>query len=185
MTRLTPATRDSVPSEQTSFFDAMVERLGSVPTYGPGSATIHVPEACQMVYELSDLLRDRSSLSTKIRELAMLVTARELDCQHIWNAHAPAGRTAGLSDEVVAAVRDKGSLAPLPADEASVVNYGREFFRTHKVSRGAFQSALEQFGTRGIVELTLLMGTYSMLTFVVNAFDPELAPNSPEPVLPI
>ena len=185
MARLTPATRENIPSEQISSFDALVERLGSVPPYGPGSAMIHVPEALKMVYELNDVLRVRSTLSKKIRELAMLVTARELDCQHIWNAHAPAGRTAGLSDEIVDAVRDKSSLAQLPADEASVVNYGREFFRTHKVSRGAFQSALEQFGTRGIVELTMLMGSYSMLAFAINAFDPDLAPNSLEPVLPI
>jgi hypothetical protein len=66
-----------------------------------------------------------------------------------------------------------------------VVNYGREFFRTHHVSRGAFQAALEQFGVQGLVELTLLMGNYSLLAFAVNAFDTDLLPERTEPLLPI
>ena len=40
----------------------------------------------------------------------MLVTVREMDCQHIWNVHAGSDRWAGLSDALVDALRDK-SLA--------------------------------------------------------------------------
>ena len=115
----------------------------------------------------------------------MLVAARENDCQFIWNAHAPAARTAGLRDDIVNALRDKKELPALAPDETSVVNYGREFFRTHKVSRGAFQAALEQFGQRGVVELTLTMGNYSLLSFAINAFDTDLPPNRTEPLLPV
>jgi 4-carboxymuconolactone decarboxylase len=57
--------------------------------------------------ELSSYLRQESTLSSKIQELAMLVTARERDCQFIWNVHAASGRRAGLSDALVDALRDK------------------------------------------------------------------------------
>ena len=52
------------------------------------------------------------------------------------------------------------------------------------MSRGAFQAALEQFGTQGVVELTLTMGNYSLLAFAINAFDTDLPPNRTEPLLP-
>jgi len=55
-----------------------------------------------------------------------------------------------------------------------VIRYGREFFQTHRVSRGAFQAALEQLGVQGLTELTMLMGYYGMLAFCVNAFDGDL-----------
>ena len=61
------------------------------------------------------------------QELAMLVTARERDCQYIWNAHAASGRRAGLSDGLVDALRDKQDLPDIPEDESAVVNLGREF----------------------------------------------------------
>ncbi len=70
-------------------------------------------------------------------------------------------------------------------DEEATVNYGREFFQTHHVSRGGFQAALEQFGRQGIVELTMLMGNYALLAFAINAFDSDLPPNRTEPLLPI
>jgi len=91
MARLPVATRESVPEGQRTIFDEMVKGLGAVPRYGPGSVLIHVPKAHQWATLLNHYLRDESSLPKKIQELAMLVTARELDCQHIWNAHAASG----------------------------------------------------------------------------------------------
>ena len=162
----------------------MVQSLGSVPLYGPGSVMIHVPKVHQAATALNDQLRRDSSLSARILELAMIVTAREMDCQHIWNAHAGPARNAGVPDALIDALREKKELPRLTPEEAAVINYGQEFFRTHRVSRGAFQAALEQFGTRGLVELTLTMGNYSLLAFAVNAFDTNLPPERSEPLLP-
>lgn len=115
----------------------------------------------------------------------MLVTARELDCQYIWNAHAAAGKKEGLSATLVEALRDKTPLPQSKPEEAAVIRYGQEFFRTHRVSRGAFQSALEQLGAQGLTELTMLMGYYGMLAFCVNAFDGDLPSERTEPILPV
>ena len=185
MARLPIASRDSVPADQRETFDEMVAALGSVPQYGPGSVMIHVPEAHKWATGLNNYLRTQSSLSNKILELAMLVTAREMDCQHIWNAHAGSARNAGVSDALVDALREKLPLPTLAPDEEAVVNLGREFFRTHKVSRGAFQAAQEQFGGQGVVELTLTMGNYTLLSFAINIFDSDLPPNRTERLLPI
>jgi len=183
--RLPIATRENVPADQREAFDEMVQNLGSVPQYGPGSALIHVPQAHLWATRLNDYLRRESSLTNKVLELSMLVTAREMDCQHIWNAHVGAARSAGVPDGVVDALRDKKELPTLAPDEEAVVNLGREFFRTHKVSRGAFQAALEQFGDRGVVELALTMGDYTMIAFAINTFDTDLPPNRTEPLLPV
>jgi len=115
----------------------------------------------------------------------MLVTARELDCQHIWNAHASSARQAGVPAALVDALRERQVLPTLAPDEAAVVHYGREFFRTHHVSRGAFQAALEQFGRQGTVELSLIMGNYSLLALLINTCDADLPPDRTEPLLPI
>ena len=115
----------------------------------------------------------------------MLVTARERDCQFIWNAHAASGRRAGLSDELVDALRDKRDLPQVAGDESAVVNYGREFFRTNQVSEATFQAALQQFGTQGLTELTTLMGYYALLAFNANAFAIDLPAKRTETVLPV
>ena len=185
MARLPIATRESVPDAQRAVFDEMVKSLGAVPKYGPGSVMIHVPAAHRWATGLNHYLRDESSLPKKVQELAMLVTARELDCQHIWNAHAASAREAGVPSALVDALRDRKELPALAPDEAAVVNFGREFFRTRRVSRGGFQAALEQFGRQGVVELGLVLGNYSLLALLINSFDSDLPPDRTEPLLPV
>jgi 4-carboxymuconolactone decarboxylase len=183
--RLPVATRESVPEGQRTIFDEMVKGLGSVPRYGPGSVLIHVPKAHQWATLLNHYLRDESSLPKKIQELAMLVTARELDCQHIWNAHAASARASGVSDATVDALRDRKELPKLADDESAIVRYGQEFFRTRRVSKGTSQLALEQLGTRGAVELGLILGSYALLALMVNSFDVDLPPDRKESVMPV
>lgn len=185
MARTPTVTRESVPENQRAAFDAIVQERGAVPTSGPGSVMINAPEAAQRALGLALYLRTDTSLEPRIRELAMLLAARENDCQFIWNAHAPPARRAGLRDEIVDSLRDKKELPNPAADEAAVVNYGREFFRTRRVSQDTFDAVLAQFGALGASELTTLMGCYAMLAFNVNAFGVELPEELTEEPLPI
>ncbi len=115
----------------------------------------------------------------------MLVTAREMDCQYIWNAHAASARATGVSNAAVDALRDRKELPKLADDESAVVRYGQEFFRSHRVSRGAVQLVVEQLGTQGAIELGLILGNYNALALLVNSFDVDLPPDRKEPLLPI
>ena len=185
MARTPMVTRDRVPEQLRAAFDAETATSGGVVATGPGSVMINSPEMRQRANHLVDYLRNASTLPKKIQELAMLITARAMDCQFIWHAHAARGRHEGLSGALVEALRDKRPLPPLPADEAAVVHYGTEFFTTHKVSQATFQAALDQCGAQGLTELTTLMGYYALLAFNANAFEIDLPAGRTEPVLPI
>lgn len=52
--------------------------------------------------------------------MAMIFTARELDCQFIWNAHSGFARTAGVPDKLVDNLRDKKELTGLSNKESAV-----------------------------------------------------------------
>jgi len=183
--RLPLASRESVPENQRAAFDELLKGLGSVPRYGPGSVMIHVPKAHQLINAVNKYLRNESSLPKKLQELAMLVTAREQDCQYIWNAHAASARAIGISDATVDALRDRKELPKLPDDENAVVRFGQEFFRTHRVSKGTFQAVVEQLGRQGAIELSMVMGNYNLLALLVNSFDVDLPPDRKERLLPV
>ncbi len=184
MARIPPVTRDRVQEQFRAAFDEVSAPPGGVGT-GPTSILKNSPEMARRAIHLSDYLRNEYPLPKKIQELAMLTTARALDCRYIWNAHAAAGRREGLSDALVDALRDNRPLPSLPADEAAVVNYGTEFFKTHRVSQGTFQAALDQFGAQALTELTTLMGYYGMLAFNANAVDLDLPAQMTETALPV
>ena len=186
MARIPAPSKENVPQDQLDAFDEYVESRGSVPTTGPMSVMLHVPEVLKRGEHLRAYLRgDGSSLSRNIIELGMLVTARENNCQFIWNAHAAAGRAAGLDGGLVDNLRDKKDLGALSSQEQAVVDYGREFFRTRTVSQATFDRAVGQFGTRGLAELTSLMGYYALLAFNINAFGVEIPEERTEEALPV
>jgi 4-carboxymuconolactone decarboxylase len=184
MARLSPATRDTVPESQRDVFDEIVGS-GSPAATGPGSVTIHVPEAGKRLSALNQYLRETSSLPKKVQELAMLVTAREMDCQYVWNAHAASAKAEGVPAAVVDALREGDDMPPLAPDEAAVINYGQEFYRTHRISSGTFQAVQESLGKQGLVELTMIMGNYALMAFLVNSFDSSLPATRTELLLPV
>lgn len=98
MARLPRVTRDQIPEPLRAAFDAETASSDGVITSGPGAVMIHSPEMHRRANSLASYLRNESTLPKKIQELAMLVTARAMDGQFIWNAHAARGRREGLSD---------------------------------------------------------------------------------------
>lgn len=185
MARLPVVRRDQVPEQFRQAFDEVTAESGGAITTGPGSITINSPEMARRRNHLTSYLRYETTFPKNIQELAIITTARAMDCPYIWNAHAPAARKAGVKDALVDAIRDRQPLPAMSADEAAVVNYATEFFKTHKVSQPTFQAALAQFGAQHLTELTALMGNYAQTAFFLNAFEVQLPEQRTEPVLPV
>ncbi len=151
---------------------------------GPSSVLIHSPEVAVQVNRLSETLGERSDLPEKLKRLAAMIAARSMDFQFVWNAHAAAGRSAGLSDALVDAIRDRTQLPDMPSDESAVVKYGLELTSTNKVSHETFDAARDQLGVQGLVEFTTTMSYFRMLAITANACTIDLPDQMTEPVLP-
>jgi 4-carboxymuconolactone decarboxylase len=184
MARIPPVSRERVKEELRPIFDEVAAGPGGVGT-GPMSVLKNSPELARRAAPLFSYVRNESTVPKKLRELAMLITARAMDCPYIWNAHAALGRQEGLSDALVDSLRDNKPLPPMPADEAVIINYGMEMFKTRRVRQETFQAALDLLGTQGLVELTTLMGFYGLLAFNANAVELDLPQQRTEPPLPV
>jgi 4-carboxymuconolactone decarboxylase len=122
MARLPAVKRDQVPEQFREAFDELTAGSGVVIATGPGSITINSPEMARRRAHLTSYLRYETTFPKKIQGLAVIATARVMDCPYVWNAHAPPARRAGVSDALIDALRDKKPLPPMSPDEAAVVN---------------------------------------------------------------
>lgn len=150
---------------------------------GPGGIQLHSPELSRVSRPLNHYLRFESELGGRLRELAILVTARELDNQFEWAAHDAEALREGVTPELIDIVRHRRSLAGLNGADAAVIALGREIFGPRKVSPATYARALEQFGRRKLVDLVALMGNYAATAVLLTAFDMQLDPGQ-EPGLP-
>ena len=183
--RIPVVTREEVAPEHQAAYDEIAGIRGRPPVVGPSSVMVHSPEMAVRVNRLSEFLGESDELPETYKRLAAIIAARSMDCQFIWNAHAGQGRRAGLRDQLVDGLRDKNDLSDLSPGQSAVLAYGREFFRTCRVSQPTFDAALAQFGVRGITELTNLMGYYRMLALNANSCTIDLPDELTEPILPV
>lgn len=151
---------------------------------GPSGIRMYSPKVAELEYTLNQYLRYESGLSGPIRELTILVTAREMDNQFEWTAHEPQGLKDGLSQATIDVVKFRMGVAGLPETEAVIIQLGRQIFTKKKVDSDVFALALEIFGPKQLVELVTLMGFYSSTAALLTAFDMQVDPGK-EPLLPL
>ena len=151
---------------------------------GPYGIYLHSPKFAEPQYAISQYLRFESGLEAPIRELAILVTAREMNSRFEWSAHEPVALREGLSSELIDVVRYRKSIAKLPETEAVIIQFGREMFRRKKVTSKTFARALKIFGSKQLADLVALMTNYAATAYKLYAFDMQLKTDN-EFLLPV
>ena len=151
---------------------------------GPYGIWLHSPQVGEHLLAASQYLRFRTDLGRRLTELATLVVARELDNQFEWSAHEPEALKEGLEQNIIDVVKSRKDVAGLGEKEAVIIRMGRELFRQKKLSPQTYAQAVRLFGKQGMVNLSALMGHYSMIALMLNTFDQQLRPDM-KPLLPI
>jgi 4-carboxymuconolactone decarboxylase len=138
---------------------------------GPLRAVLHSPELADRWQKLGALLRFDTSVAPRLSELAILVTARRWNSQIEWYVHAAAALEAGVSQAVVDAIqRAEAPEFDHPVD-AAVYDFAADL-QVHGVVRpDTYDRVLAILGTVGVVELTAIIGYYTMVAMTLNAHE--------------
>lgn len=149
----------------------------------PAGIRLYSPRLAKPMSEAFRYLRTETGLGDRLTEMAILVTAREMDNQYEWASHEPAGLKAGVEPKIIEIIQYRKPTSGLGEKETAIIAFGREMFGQKKVSSATFAEALRLFGRRGTVDLASLMSQYAATSALVNAFDMQL-PEGRKPSLP-
>jgi 4-carboxymuconolactone decarboxylase len=117
-----------------------------------------------------------SGLDTRLVELAILVTAREMDCEYVWTAHEPAARKAGLQQEIIDIVKFRRPRRRWPRRTPSSCSWVAMRWASTKWAPTPFARAEKLFGTSSVVNIVALMGDYAATTMMLNVADQHVRP---------
>jgi 4-carboxymuconolactone decarboxylase len=141
---------------------------------GPAGIQLYSPKLARLERELNQYLRYEAGFSARVREMAILVTAREMNSQFEWTAHEPVALQEGIDRNVVDVIKYRKSTAALTENDAVIIQLGRQMFGEHQVAADTFARALKLFGPQTLVSLVSLMGDYSATAALLAAFDMQL-----------
>lgn len=175
MPRIPLITPETLTEAQRPVYDKIVSGpRGKI--QGPLRAALHNPELADRWQALGELLRYRTTLSPRLSELAILVTAVARQSPFEWYAHRIEGEKVGLESAILDALLAGREPPGMSADDALVYQFARELNELHSVRDATYACALERFGAKTLVELTALVGYYTMVALTLNAHEIPLPP---------
>jgi 4-carboxymuconolactone decarboxylase len=148
--------------------DAQKKAVAGGRPIGPFVPLLRSPEVLIPARTVVGYLRSRSALPLKLRELAIIVTARQWTQQYEWGAHYHTAISAGLSADIVNAIADGRRPAKMAEDEEIIYDFCVELHRNHGVSDATYARALSKFGEQGVIDTVSINGFYTFLAMVMN-----------------
>lgn len=181
MSRIPLPTPDTMTDDQKRVYEKIVSgprgRL-----VGPLRAALHSPELAERWQALGALLRFGTSLAPRVSELAIVVTARRWNSQIEWHIHAQAARAAGISDAVLDAIQARETPVFDNAGDAVVYEFARQIQETGQVDPDLYAQAVARWDAVGVVELTAVIGYYTMVSMTLNAHEIPMPDDAPPPL---
>lgn len=151
---------------------------------GPAGLQLHSPGTAPHLSALNTYLRFQAGFTGAQREVAILATAREMDSQFEWVAHEAEALKEGVAQDVIDTIKFRRATDGLAAEVALIIDLARELWRDHKVRPQTFVQLQARFGTRQMMDLVVLMGTYANTAAMLAVVDMQI-PDGWEPLLPI
>ena len=118
---------------------------------GPSGIQLYSPKVQEFESALNKYLRYDAGISAPVRELAILITAREMNSQFEWGIHERTARKEGLDSRTIDVVKFRRNTDGLTEKEAVIIELGRQMFGQKKVTSETYARALKIFGARGLV----------------------------------
>ncbi|MGJ7579854.1 carboxymuconolactone decarboxylase family protein [Variovorax sp. RHLX14] len=183
MPRIPLFPNDTMSAEQRAVHDRIVSGpRGRI--QGPLRAALHNAELADRWQALGALLRYGTTLTPRLSELAILITGRACNSPFEWYAHRLEAEKAGIERPIIEALLAQTLPPGLSEDERALYDYAVELNRDKSVSDPTYAAALARFGARTLVELTALIGYYTMVAMTLNCHEIPL-PEDVDPAFPL
>jgi 4-carboxymuconolactone decarboxylase len=151
--------------------------------HGPMIPLLRSPDVMVAVNSMGNYLEFKTALPPKVRELVILLAAREWTQQYVWNSHYKSAMNQNLNPEVVRAVAEGRRPTGMSDQEESAYEFCDELHKNRSVSDATYARVLANFGEQGIIDMISTDGFYSLLSMVMNVARTPLPKTASAPPL--
>ncbi|HEY6328144.1 MAG TPA: 4-carboxymuconolactone decarboxylase [Blastocatellia bacterium] len=138
---------------------------------GPFNAMLHFPMFGASAWAFNRSLIEQSKLPKPVQQLVVLETTAKFGARYAIYAHEIFATDAGLSAAKIATIVAGERPSDLSRQEAVAYDLAAALNRGTTLPEGTFRAAQEVLGDRGLAEVVFLVGCFSMVSVILNAYD--------------
>jgi 4-carboxymuconolactone decarboxylase len=173
MTRFKQPEYEKLTDEQRRVYDEIASGpRGGV--RGPLAVWLTRPELADKAQKLGKHVRYKTTLSPRLSELAILLTARIWASEFEWWAHQKNAEKAGVDQAIIEAIRIGKRPAYKALDEQAVHDFTVSLHINRNVSDDVYRRTIEVLGEEGVVDLVGILGYYTLISMTINVFHVEV-----------
>jgi len=121
--RFKPPTYAELSPDQKTYVDREIAAGRTPGPGGPSNINLRSPEMADLSRPLTEYLRFKSPMQRKLKEIAIMLTARFWGGQYVWYSHRQQALDAGLNPAIISAMAAGERPADMSADEAAVYDF--------------------------------------------------------------
>jgi 4-carboxymuconolactone decarboxylase len=167
--RLTPLPADEWDERARAALSSLIPAERANPS-GAGNVLatmVRHPDLTGAYLPFNAYLLRGSTLSARVREVALLRVVHRADCEYLWSHHIPLATRAGLSAEDIDAIRSGDCSEPL---DRTVVRAVDDLVTHHTVTPPTWEEVEATFSDEQRMDLVFTIGGYLLLAIAVNTF---------------
>jgi alkylhydroperoxidase family enzyme len=126
--------------------------------------------------KLGGALFTKAKLDPKLREIAILKTAKASHSVYEWTQHVPAARHVGVSEEQISAIENWQNAKCFSEVERLVMQLTDEVVANVKGRRETVEALKKHLSPAEIVEVLLTIGNWRMVAGVLETLEVDLEP---------
>ena len=148
------------------------EALDRLPPLNIFRMLAHAETAYRPYLRFGGALLSDLKLDPLVRELAILRTAQAIGAEYEWVQHVPIAKAVGMTDAQLLALELEDDTADaFDKRQCVVLRFTQAVVREPRPGDELFGELREQLSDREIVELLLVVGSYTMLGRLMTALD--------------
>lgn len=187
--RLPPIPPHALGPDLRAVHDAIVERVGNSLSavvslrddgalVGPFPPLLHFPQFGVPAWHFLNSLLAHARLPKQAREVAILVVGAAFGARYEIYAHEIMGEAVGLAPEKVASIAAGQRPSDLSEEEAVAYDVAAALAAGGSLPATTYARATRAFGTEQVGELVFLVGSYCLISVMLNAFDVSIPEGS-------
>ena len=159
-----------LPEAHRWLFERMEKRGGLLNIF---RALSHSPEAMRRFMKFGSYLLEEGKVDPKLRELAILKAGQLCRSEYEFSQHIAFARRVGLSDSQLRGIANP-TAALFDAHELAVLAYAAALTTDSRASDATYAAVAAFLNEEEIVELTLVIGFYNMVSRTLNALEVDV-----------
>lgn len=179
--RLPSLTPDELTAQQRVVYDGITggDRLKGTQHFpvvapdgsltGPFGIMLHAPGVGDVLQQLGAAIRYRTGLSSRVREIAILLVGSALQSEYECWAHERVARAIGFTDDELVQL-SRGTFRSADRGEQAAHDLCRTLLAGEQVADDEYTRYTDALGVEAIIELTTLVGYYRTLAQLMSVF---------------